>query len=47
MKDLSKQYENAKKNSTEFMRAGKISDYLNALLEVNKYERLMLAVVAN
>jgi len=47
MKDLTKQYETAKKNSIEFMRMGQISDYLNALLEMNKYKRLMVAVAAN
>ena len=47
MKDLTKQYENAKQNSIEFMKMGQISDYLNALLEMNKYKRLMVAVSAN
>ncbi len=47
MKDLTKQYETAKQNSIEFMRLGQISDYFNALLEMNKYKRLMAAVVAN
>ncbi len=47
MKDLTKQYETARQNSKEFMRAGKIAEYLNALLEMNKYKKLMLAVVAN
>lgn len=47
MKDLTKQYELAKRNSIDFMRSGQISNYLNALLEMNKYKRLMLAVAAN
>ncbi len=47
MKDLKTQYEIAKNNSIEFMRLGQISNYLNALLEMNKYKRLMTAVVAN
>ena len=47
MKDLTRQYENAKQNSIEFMKMGQISDYLNALLEMNKYKRLMVAVSAN
>ncbi len=47
MRDLTKQYETAKQNSIEFMRAGKIAEYLSALLEMNKYKRLMVAVVAN
>lgn len=47
MKDLTNKYESAKQNSIEFMKNGQISAYLNALLEMNKYKRLMLAVVAN
>lgn len=47
MKDLTKQYETAKQNSKEFMKSGQISAYFNALLEMNKYKRLMLAVTAN
>jgi len=47
MKDLTKQYETAKQNSIEFMKMGQISDYFNALLEMNKYKRLMVAVSAN
>jgi hypothetical protein len=44
---FSQQYEIAKNNSIEFMKNGQISAYLNALLEMNKYKRLMVAVVAN
>ncbi|WP_439128564.1 hypothetical protein [Polaribacter sp.] len=47
MNTFSKQYEIAKKNSIEFMKNGQISAYLNALVEMNKYKRLMVAVVAN
>jgi len=47
MKNLTKQYEAAKQNSIEFMTAGRISDYFNALLEMNKYKRLITATVAN
>ena len=47
MKDLTKQYEKAKKNSIEFMKMGQISDYFDALIEMNKYKRLMVAVSAN
>ncbi|MFK8058584.1 MAG: hypothetical protein AB8B78_00670 [Polaribacter sp.] len=47
MNTFSRQYETAKKNSIEFMKNGQISAYLNALLEMNKYKRLMVAVVAN
>jgi hypothetical protein len=47
MKDLTNQYEIAKQNATKSMKNGQISAYFNALLEMNKYKRLMLAVVAN
>lgn len=47
MNELTKQYEQAKNNSKEYMKNGQIAAYLNALLEMNKYKRLMLAVVAN
>ena len=47
MKELTKQYETAKQNSIDFMRTGQISNYFNALLEMNKYRRLLNAVIAN
>ncbi len=47
MKELTKHYETAKKDSLKFMKMGQIASYLNALLEMNKYKRLMLAVAAN
>jgi len=47
MNTFSTQYEIAKKNSIEFMKNGQISAYFNALIEMNKYKRLMIAVVAN
>jgi hypothetical protein len=47
MKDLTKQYETAKQDSIKFMKMGQISDYLSALLEMNKYKRLMVAISAN
>ena len=47
MTDLTSKYENAKQNSIELMQNGQISAYFNALLEMNKYKRLMVAVVAN
>ena len=47
MNTFTKQYEIAKNNSIEFMKNGQISAYLNSLLEMNKYKRLMVAVVAN
>ena len=47
MSNLTKQYEQAKNNSKTYMQNGQIGAYLNALLEMNKYKRLMVAVVAN
>lgn len=47
MIELTNKYEAAKQNSIEFMKNGQISAYLNALLEMNKYKRLLVAVAAN
>lgn len=47
MKNLTKQYEVAKNNANMFMKSGQISKYFEALLEMNKYKKLMVAVVAN
>jgi hypothetical protein len=47
MLDLTNKYNKAKQSSIEFMQNGQISAYLNALLEMNKYKRLMLAVASN
>ena len=47
MKELTKQYQLAKNNSIEFMKNGQISAYFKALLEMSKYKRLMVAIVAN
>ncbi|MEN8702584.1 MAG: hypothetical protein ABF311_09750 [Polaribacter sp.] len=47
MKDLIKKHENAKSNSITFMKNGQIGAYINSLLEINKYKRLMRAIIAN
>ncbi|MCF2876066.1 MULTISPECIES: hypothetical protein [Tenacibaculum] len=47
MKNLNTQYNLAKSRADEFMRRGQITQYFEALLEMNKYKRLMVAVVAN
>ncbi|WP_170039571.1 hypothetical protein [Polaribacter gangjinensis] len=47
MNQLSDQYEIAKQNANDFMKDGQISAYLNALLEMNKYKRMMTAVISN
>ncbi|MDX8552203.1 hypothetical protein MK851_01005 [Tenacibaculum sp. 1B UA] len=47
MRNFTTQYKIAKQNANEFMRKGQIPQYFEALLEMNKYKRLMVAVVAN
>jgi len=47
MSKLTKQYEQAKNKSKVYMQNGQIGAYFNALLEMNKYKRLMVAVIAN
>lgn len=47
MNILAKKYETSKRKADEFMKRGQIPQYLNALLEMNKYKRLMIAVIAN
>ncbi|WP_198943160.1 hypothetical protein [Polaribacter tangerinus] len=47
MNSLYKKHQNAKRKAISFMKNGQISAYLNALLEMNKYKKLMLAVIAN
>lgn len=47
MNTFSRQYEVAKTNAKEYMKNGQISAYLQSLTEMNKYKKLMIAVVAN
>lgn len=47
MINLKKQYETAKNKANEFMQTGQITLYFEALLEMNKYKKLLRAVVAN
>lgn len=47
MKELIKQYENAKNSAKIYMKKGQINAYFDALVEMNKYKRMMVAVVAN
>lgn len=47
MKELIKQYENAKKRSKVFMKKGQLHAYFDALIEMNNYKKMMVAVVAN
>ncbi len=47
MTELTKHYEIAKSNATLFMEKGQINAYFEALLEMNKYKKLMTSVLAN
>ena len=47
MIELKKHYENAKSKATLFMEKGNISAYINALIEMNRYKKLMVAVSRN
>ena len=47
MIELNQHYETAKRNATLLMEKGNISAYFKALLEMNRYKRLMTAVAAN
>jgi len=47
MIEPTQQYEFAKRKATLFMEKGLINAYFNALLEMNHYKKLMIAVVAN
>lgn len=47
MINLNTQYETAKRNANEFMKRGEITNYFEALLEMNKYKRMMVAIMAN
>ena len=47
MIELKKHYENSKNRAGLFMEKGNINDYLNALIEMNRYKKLMVAVARN
>jgi len=47
MNELAEKYHQAKVNSKEYMKNGQISAYLGALSEMQKYKRLMVAILAN
>jgi hypothetical protein len=47
MIELKNHYENAKNRATLFMEKGNISSYINALIEMNRYKKLMVAVSRN
>ena len=45
MKELIKQYEQAKKRALNFMQKGQLHAYVDALVEMNRYKKLMTTVV--
>jgi len=45
MKELIKQYETAKKKSIKFMKKGQINKYFDALMEMNKYKKMITVSV--
>ncbi len=45
MKELIKQYEQAKKRALNFMKNGQLHAYIDALVEMNRYKKLMTTVV--
>lgn len=47
MKELIKQYEIAKNKAFKFMRNGQLNAYIDALVEMNHYKKLMIAVKIN
>ena len=47
MKELIRQYEQAKKRALRFMQKGQLHAYFDALVEMNRYKKLMIAVQAN
>ena len=47
MIELTRHYENSKNRAVLFMEKGNINAYLNALIEMNKYKKLMVAVTRN
>ncbi len=47
MIELKKHYENSKNRAVLLMETGNINDYLNELIEMNRYKKLMLAVARN
>jgi len=47
MKDLLKQYLTAKTKALNFMKNGQLNAYVDALVEMNRYKKLLLAVRAN
>ena len=47
MIELKKHYSITKKKANLFMKLGNINAYLDALIEMNRYKKLMVAVTNN
>ncbi|MCF6182408.1 hypothetical protein [Lutibacter sp.] len=47
MKELIKLYETAKSKALNFMNNGQLNAYFDALIEMNYYKNLMIAVRSN
>lgn len=47
MSELTNKYEIAKANAQLFMSTGNIAAYVEALMEMNRYKRLIKAIIAN
>ena len=47
MIELKKHYENSKFRAKIFMKSGDISAYINELVAMNRYKKLMLSVANN
>lgn len=47
MNNLTQEYEAAKKRAVTFMKNGQITQYFKTLQEINRFKKLMIAVVSN
>jgi hypothetical protein len=47
MNDLNKHYEISRNKATLFMKNGQLGAYFNALIEMNRYKKLIRSVAAN
>jgi len=47
MKTIARKYETTKRKANEFMKKGQITQYLDALIEMNRYKRLMTMIISN
>lgn len=47
MKELIKKYKAAKQKATNFMKAGKLHEYFEALVEMNNYKKQLVAIKSN